>query len=1061
MSKMIRLMALLMLFVASCATNPDKRTLSDLHRVEPDVAEVRVDDGLDRAMAAYKKFLSEAPESAMTPEAMRRLADLKLEKEYGYVGGGGRSSSAAAAPAPARAVRRDADVLASDQQRTPAPTQGPASARPEEPVDLQGSAALATPEGSPEPVLPGGEQMEWGGPLEAIELYDRILASYPDYAYNDWVLYQKARAFDELGRSDEAIDVIELLVSRYPSSRYIDEVQFRRAEYFFTRKRFLDAEEAYASIVRMGPGSDYYELALYKLGWTLYKQEMHEEALDQYVALLDHKVAIGYDFDQTEDESDERRIADTYRVISLCFSSMGGATSVTEYFARHGERVYESRVYRQLGEYYFEKLRYSDAAESYKAFVQLKPLHEQAPEFSMRVVSIYEAGGFPRLVLESKKEFAGRYGLQSEYWQHFDPAKSPEVLRDLKSNLEDLANHYHALYQSADTPPQERPVHFEEALLWYRAYLASFPAHEDTPGLHYQMADLLLENEDFAIAALEYERTAYDYAPHPQSPAAGYAAIYAHRQAEQRAVEGERMVHTQAAVASTLRFVDAYPEHANAAAVLAAAAQDLYAMQSLVEARRTAQRLVDQFAEADEAIRRSAWAVVANASFDLGELPAAEDAYQKVLQLTPHDDDARQSVVDSLAASIYKQGEAASELGDHRLAAEHFLRIAKVAPDSGIRPVAEYDAGAAFVRLEEWSEAARVFEAFREAHPEHALQRDATRQMAAISREMGDSARAAREYERVAAEAEDPAMRADALLLAGELYEEAGAWDDALAVYLRFTGEFTEPLETVVETRFKMAAIHERRGDTTAHHDELRLIVRLEEGAGDARTPRIRYLAGRSALVLSERLYDEFAAIELVQPFDRSLAKKQRSMDEAIEAFGRLIDYEAAEVTAAATFYMAEIYYEFSRALLDSERPTGLSSDQALEYEDVLEEEAFPFEERAIGVHEKNLELLAAGVFNPWIERSLSKLAELMPGRYAKFEASTGPVASLERYAYERPDAARAPVAVPADESLPVESIDPSDSTEPTSPVPAAPAEVEAPVESAAANPAQGQQAAG
>ncbi|NJS15625.1 MAG: hypothetical protein HC788_14795 [Sphingopyxis sp.] len=34
---------------------------------------------------------------------------------------------------------------------------------------------------------------------------------------------------------------------------------------------------------------------------------------------------------------------------------------------------------------------------------------------------------------------------------------------------------------------------------------------------------------DFAGAALEYEHTAYDYATHPKASAAGYAAIFAHR----------------------------------------------------------------------------------------------------------------------------------------------------------------------------------------------------------------------------------------------------------------------------------------------------------------------------------------------------------------------------------------------------------------------------------------------------------------------------------------------------------------------------------------------------
>ncbi len=39
-----------------------------------------------------------------------------------------------------------------------------------------------------------------------------------------------------------------------------------------------------------------------------------------------------------------------------------------------------------------------------------------------------------------------------------------------------------------------------------------------------------MENKDFAGAALEYERTAYDYAAHPKASAAGYAAIFAHRE---------------------------------------------------------------------------------------------------------------------------------------------------------------------------------------------------------------------------------------------------------------------------------------------------------------------------------------------------------------------------------------------------------------------------------------------------------------------------------------------------------------------------------------------------
>src|SRR4029079_6122396 len=130
-----------------------------------------------------------------------------------------------------------------------------------------------------------------------------------------------------------------------------------------------------------------------------------------------------------------------------------------------GSRSYEDRVYNNLGEYYLDKLRYDDAAKTYKAFVTLHPFHNAAPRFSMRVIDTFTKGGFPKLVLEAKREFAATYGLQSEYWRHFKPEEAPEVLGYLKANLKDLATHYHAQYQGA-TDAGEKLAHYREARRW-------------------------------------------------------------------------------------------------------------------------------------------------------------------------------------------------------------------------------------------------------------------------------------------------------------------------------------------------------------------------------------------------------------------------------------------------------------------------------------------------------------------------------------------------------------------------------------------------------------------
>ena len=89
--------------------------------------------------------------------------------------------------------------------------------------------------------------------------------------------------------------------------------------------------------------------------------------------------------------------------------------------------------------------------------------------------------------------------------------------------------------------------------------------------------------------------------------------------------------------------------------------------------------------------------------------------------------------------------------------------------------------------------------------------------------------------------------------------------------------------------------------------------------------------------------------------------------------------------------------------MIESERPAGLSEAEKVDYELVIEEEAYPFEEQAIAVHEENHELLVSGIYNPWVQKSLDRLAVMMPGRYAKSETSEGFLGSIDVYAYRMP----------------------------------------------------------
>jgi len=296
-----------------------------------------------------------------------------------------------------------------------------------------------------------------------------------------------------------------------------------------------------------------------------------------------------------------------------------------------------------------------------------------------------------------------------------------------------------------------------------------------------------------------------------------------------------------------------------------------------------------------------------------------------------------------------------------------------------------------------------VLDEFRRSFPEHELQKEATKQIAYAYQQAGQLAQSAGEYERVAKESPNPQLRAEALLQAGDLYGQANNTDRALEAYSHYVEEFPKPIETAVETRSKIAEIYKSKGDQAQYRKHLEEIVRIDGAAGGERTDRTRNLAARGALELSKPIYEQFASLKLMQPFERSLQEKQRSMDTATKAFAKLVDYQVGEVTAAATFYMAEIYSNFSQALRESERPADLGADALKDYDQQLAAAAQPLEAKAIVVHEKNLELIRRGLNNTWTQKSLDRLAALKPDTYARAEISSGFLGSLERYVYQPP----------------------------------------------------------
>ncbi|HYQ70507.1 MAG TPA: tetratricopeptide repeat protein [Gammaproteobacteria bacterium] len=828
---------------------------------------------------------------------------------------------------------------------------------------------------------------------DSISLYRQLLEQYPDRADNDMVTYQLARAYEQNGQPKESLATLAHLVRVYPDSSYAQEAHFRRGEILFVQKDYRAAEQAYGFVTAGGAAGPFYRQSLYKSGWCFFKQGLFSEALDAYITLLDLELQNTIESEDRLAELPAARrefVADTLRATSLSFAYEHSADSIAAFFAARHAREFEDILYENLGLLYLQQERYSDAAHSFQSFVERHPLHRQAPRFQMRVIETYEQGGFPTLVLQAKEDFVERYQLQGDYWQQYDKQDSGQVLEFLRLTMTDLSRYYHA--QAQRTRKQED---YARAAHWYRTFLGSFADSTEASQMNFLLAELLFESDDFRAATQAYVHTAYDYGSHARAAEAGYSAVLAYARTEERLDGAARVEWHRQSIEHALRFATTFPQHPEALTVRTRTAEQLLAIGDAQRAIVVAEGVTsDPAATAEQ--QRIAWSIQAHAGFDLGDYLQTEHASQQALSLTHGNSGDRDKITELLAAAIYKQGESAMATGDTAAAVGHFGRVRRAAPTASIVATAEYDTAAALLQQHAWEQATPILERLRRDYPNDARQAEITRRLAAAYLAAEQPQQAASEFERIGHGPGDGEVRREALLQAAELHAEAGQQTRATEVYQYYVEQFPQPVEPAIEARQRLADHYRGVADASAQQRWLSAIIKADRQAGSGRTDRTRYLAAQAAFQLAELTYEAYLDVALRLPLEQSLAAKKQLMESALQQYDQAAAYQVAIVTTAATCRAAEIYAHMGEALLQSERPTGLPGATLAEYELLLEEQAYPFEEQAIALHETNMQRIEDGLYDAWIGRSQADLAILVPGRYAKLERSAAYVQALQ-----------------------------------------------------------------
>ena len=822
----------------------------------------------------------------------------------------------------------------------------------------------------------------------AIAQYQAVLANRPPDPDNDRLHYRLAKAYELAGEPDNALASLEAVTRYCPSSPLCAEAHFRSGEILFSQQRYRQAKAAYGAAIAAGADTPFYRNAVYMRGWAQFKLAEYADALSSLGGIVDDLLADGRTPEQLT-RADQELLEDSLRVLALISYSQDGAATIDEHFGAAGGRTYLPMLYTALADLYLDKQRFSDAASTYGFFLERYPDSDLALDFSLRIIAAYAQGGFPSLALAAKQRFVERYGITSRFWDASSaPARAP-VLPHLHEYLRELAQSEHARAQALAKQAQPAskaaaPQAYRQAARWYGEFADTFPADPLVPEMTFLGAEALYESADRMAAIAAYERVAYEVRDEQRGAEAAYAAIVAYGELSAAAGPAEATEQLQRRmIDSIVRFAEFYPDDARVPTALAQASETLLALGAYTEAAELAGSTLGRLPPAATDAQLASRLVQGAALFELGDFRGAEQAYAAAMPLLPEGDQRRAPTRDRLAASVYQRAEQSLQAGDLAASAEQFQRIGAVAAGSDIAVQGQFDAAAILVQNQQWQEAEALLTRLQREFPDHPLAAGLPASLSEVYLQQQKWQPAADQLLRIARSSDDAQVREESLYMAATLYQRASQPDAAIGAFQQYIDQYPQQRDRVCEARYQIAEIHQQGGRA---EERRRWLKPLLDDPQPAPTERCQYLAAAAAAVFADDAYQQFSGIRLKLPLKASLERKQAAMKQALTAYERLLGYGIEEFVTLATYRMGDVYRQLGQELLDSERPSRLTPLELEQYDLILEEQVYPFEEKAIALHEINAQRIPRGVYDEWVRRSLADLAALMPVRYGREE---------------------------------------------------------------------------
>ncbi len=829
---------------------------------------------------------------------------------------------------------------------------------------------------------------------DALALYRKILAEDRDFEHLDAVRFNAGMILaDEANPEAEAF--FTDLVTLHPESPYVQEATLRLGDLRFNEKRF-DEGVAFYTHAAAGKDAGLSAIALYKKGWARFNQDRFLEAADAFRAVLDL-----YDSPRrAEIAADVEGEAESYLVHSL--AGAGGADAFASYFDSLGARPYERRVLLALGQHFRRYGLYADATDADRRFLARYPLDAQALTTAERLIETHQRANHDERAREARLDVAAHFAPGSAWAE----AQASDSLRAAGEAFalgawSAVAKDYHRLAREKGAKSD-----WKQALELYETLLAKFPNRPEAPTLELSAGEASAQLEDWPGALAHYAAAAKS-----GDDSLAVQALWQRVAVTDAWYRGTTPKGAQAlgrdslareVIAAGDALLERFPSHAQGADIVWREGQLGFAHGWWERAAQDMERLAKRWP--DDKRAPLALGLRADAVFRSGDFAAAGTAYEEALVVAQRagNDTLAKRLATAVPICAYKNAEAsvAADSNAYARHAELFEQVARRFPNYEHAHVAAYRAGLAYFKAGRTRDGVLAMEALIRDFPKSDYVRDAHLEIAHRWEEAGEKEQGADAYARFATRYPKDADADDAWLKAADLWQAAGLStradeqrlaylkqypkDDSTAIEIlegfamrdldRVTAD--RPISTVMpKPAAKGAKAAAAAAPASYLADYLRRAAAHPELASKKIVARVRFLEGEEA-------FAKYDAVKLTLPLAKSIAARQKKLDETMALYRKSVDTGVPEWAHASAYRIGQSLIAFGEALERSERPADLHGDDLKAYVQVLGDKAQQFYDRGETVWTEALKKSRDDAPDDWLARAQTSLWSRLGNRF-------------------------------------------------------------------------------